>query len=53
MLLQADQFRARQLLAEQQSEYQNAYGSPVQVQNRVCPAQKLIPQKILIPQPFL
>jgi len=42
-----------QLLAEEQSECQNATGSLVQVQNRICTAQELTPHKIPIPQAFL
>ena len=52
MLLQADQFRARQILAEQHFKYQNAHGSLVQVQKWICPVQELSPQAILIRQTF-
>ena len=41
----------RQLLAEQQSECQNAIGSLIQVQ-KICPAQEITPQTILIPQVY-
>jgi hypothetical protein len=41
-----------QLLAERKSECQNAVGSIVQVQKLICPAQKLTPQTIPIPQTF-
>jgi hypothetical protein len=42
----------RQLISEQQSQYQNARGSHAQLQQITFPAQELTPQAILISQPF-